>query len=81
MIGPGGVEADASVALPGEFNVANALAAIVALVEGGVEPRCGGGRRRGVRLARQAGLSEWIAARTSPCWSTTPTSPERWRRC
>ena len=36
VIGPGGVEADASVALPGEFNVANALGAIVALVEGGV---------------------------------------------
>ena len=35
VIGPGGVEADASVALPGEFNVANALAAIVALVEAG----------------------------------------------
>ena len=33
VIGPGGVEADASVALPGPFNVANALAAIVALVE------------------------------------------------
>jgi UDP-N-acetylmuramoyl-L-alanyl-D-glutamate--2,6-diaminopimelate ligase len=36
VIGPGGVEADASVALPGGFNVANALAAIVALVEAGV---------------------------------------------
>jgi UDP-N-acetylmuramoyl-L-alanyl-D-glutamate--2,6-diaminopimelate ligase len=36
VIGPGGVEADASVALPGEFNVANALAAIVGLVEAGV---------------------------------------------
>jgi UDP-N-acetylmuramoyl-L-alanyl-D-glutamate--2,6-diaminopimelate ligase len=36
VIGPGGIEADASVALPGEFNVANALAAIVALVETGV---------------------------------------------
>ncbi len=35
VIGPGGVEADAAVALPGEFNVANALAAIVALVEAG----------------------------------------------
>ena len=35
VIGPGGVEADASIALPGEFNVANALAAIVALVEAG----------------------------------------------
>jgi UDP-N-acetylmuramoyl-L-alanyl-D-glutamate--2,6-diaminopimelate ligase len=36
VIGPGGVEADASVALPGPFNVGNALAAIVALVEAGV---------------------------------------------
>jgi UDP-N-acetylmuramoyl-L-alanyl-D-glutamate--2,6-diaminopimelate ligase len=36
VIGPGGVEADASVALPGPFNVANALAAIVAVVEAGV---------------------------------------------
>ena len=37
VIGPGGVEADAAVALPGEFNVANALGAIVALVEAGVD--------------------------------------------
>jgi len=36
VIGPGGVAADAAVALPGDFNVANALAAIVALVESGV---------------------------------------------
>jgi len=36
VIGPGGVEADAAVALPGGFNVANALEAIVALVEAGV---------------------------------------------
>ena len=36
VIGPGGVEADASVALPGPFNVSNALGAIVALVEAGV---------------------------------------------
>ena len=36
VIGPGGVEADASVTLPGSFNVANALGAIVALVEAGV---------------------------------------------
>jgi UDP-N-acetylmuramoyl-L-alanyl-D-glutamate--2,6-diaminopimelate ligase len=34
--GPGGVEADAAIALPGQFNVANALGAIVALVEAGV---------------------------------------------
>jgi UDP-N-acetylmuramoyl-L-alanyl-D-glutamate--2,6-diaminopimelate ligase len=36
VIGPGGVEADGSVAMPGPFNVANALGAIVALVEAGV---------------------------------------------
>jgi len=36
VIGPGGVAADATIALPGDFNVANALAAIVALVEAGV---------------------------------------------
>jgi UDP-N-acetylmuramoyl-L-alanyl-D-glutamate--2,6-diaminopimelate ligase len=36
VIGPGGVVADASVAMPGPFNIANALAAIVALVEAGV---------------------------------------------
>ncbi len=36
VIGPGGVEADGAIALPGQFNVANALGAIVALVEAGV---------------------------------------------
>jgi UDP-N-acetylmuramoyl-L-alanyl-D-glutamate--2,6-diaminopimelate ligase len=36
VIGPGGVEADASISLPGRFNVANALGAVVALVESGV---------------------------------------------
>jgi UDP-N-acetylmuramoyl-L-alanyl-D-glutamate--2,6-diaminopimelate ligase len=36
VIGPGGVEADAAIALPGQFNVANALGAIVALVEAGI---------------------------------------------
>jgi UDP-N-acetylmuramoyl-L-alanyl-D-glutamate--2,6-diaminopimelate ligase len=36
VIGPGGVEADAAAALPGRFNVANALAAIVGLVEAGI---------------------------------------------
>ena len=36
VVGPGGVEADASVTLPGPFNVSNALGAIVALVEAGV---------------------------------------------
>jgi UDP-N-acetylmuramoyl-L-alanyl-D-glutamate--2,6-diaminopimelate ligase len=37
IVGPGGVEADASVALPGLYNVANALGAVVALVEAGVQ--------------------------------------------
>jgi UDP-N-acetylmuramoyl-L-alanyl-D-glutamate--2,6-diaminopimelate ligase len=36
VIGPGGVEADVSVGLAGVFNVANALGALVALVEAGV---------------------------------------------
>ena len=36
VIGPGGVEADVSVGLAGVFNVANALGAVVALVEAGV---------------------------------------------
>jgi UDP-N-acetylmuramoyl-L-alanyl-D-glutamate--2,6-diaminopimelate ligase len=36
VIGPGGVAADGSVSMPGPFNVANALGAIVALVEAGV---------------------------------------------
>jgi UDP-N-acetylmuramoyl-L-alanyl-D-glutamate--2,6-diaminopimelate ligase len=36
VLGPGGVEADAQVALPGPFNVANALGAVATLVEAGV---------------------------------------------
>jgi len=36
VIGPGGVEADVSSGLAGAFNVANALGAVVALVEAGV---------------------------------------------
>ena len=36
VVGPGGIEADAAIQLAGPFNVANALAAIVALVEAGV---------------------------------------------
>jgi UDP-N-acetylmuramoyl-L-alanyl-D-glutamate--2,6-diaminopimelate ligase len=35
ILGPGGVEADASIGLVGSFNVSNALAAVVALVESG----------------------------------------------
>ncbi|NRQ36562.1 UDP-N-acetylmuramoyl-L-alanyl-D-glutamate--2,6-diaminopimelate ligase [Nonomuraea sp. NN258] len=36
VAGPGGVEAEARISLPGPFNVANALGAIVCLVEAGV---------------------------------------------
>ncbi|MFB7669896.1 UDP-N-acetylmuramoyl-L-alanyl-D-glutamate--2,6-diaminopimelate ligase [Kitasatospora purpeofusca] len=36
VLGPGGVEADAAVPLPGPFNVANALAAIVLLATAGL---------------------------------------------
>ncbi|MDF5756858.1 UDP-N-acetylmuramoyl-L-alanyl-D-glutamate--2,6-diaminopimelate ligase [Spongiactinospora sp. TRM90649] len=36
IVGPGGVEADVAVSLPGPFNVANSLGAVVALVEAGV---------------------------------------------
>ena len=36
LVGPGGVEADVSVGLAGVFNVANAVGALVALVEAGV---------------------------------------------
>ena len=36
LIGPGGVEADVSIALAGVFNVANAVGALVALVEAGI---------------------------------------------
>ncbi|MGV9779403.1 UDP-N-acetylmuramoyl-L-alanyl-D-glutamate--2,6-diaminopimelate ligase [Streptosporangium sp. NPDC003464] len=39
VVGPGGVEEDVTVALPGPFNVANALGAIVSLVEAGVPLR------------------------------------------
>ncbi|MCO5996647.1 UDP-N-acetylmuramoyl-L-alanyl-D-glutamate--2,6-diaminopimelate ligase [Actinoallomurus rhizosphaericola] len=36
VVGPGGVEADVRLPLPGPFNVANALGAVVALVESGI---------------------------------------------
>jgi UDP-N-acetylmuramoyl-L-alanyl-D-glutamate--2,6-diaminopimelate ligase len=36
IVGPGGVQADATIALAGVFNVSNALGAVVALVEAGV---------------------------------------------
>ena len=38
LVGPDGLRHDASVQLPGDFNVANAMAAIVTLIAAGVEP-------------------------------------------
>ena len=69
VIGPGGVEADASVTLPGTFNVANALGAIVALVEAGVpleDAVAGVAGCPGVpgRLERVPALSGGLASRT-----------------
>ena len=40
VIGPGGIEAGATIPLVGPFNVANALGAVVALVEAGVGLQC-----------------------------------------
>ncbi|RBQ20342.1 UDP-N-acetylmuramoyl-L-alanyl-D-glutamate--2,6-diaminopimelate ligase [Spongiactinospora rosea] len=51
VVGPGGVEADVTVSLPGPFNVSNTLGAIVALVEAGVPMQAavhGVGSLRGV---------------------------------
>ncbi|MFI6510778.1 UDP-N-acetylmuramoyl-L-alanyl-D-glutamate--2,6-diaminopimelate ligase [Streptosporangium sp. NPDC050855] len=60
VVGPGGVEEAVSINLPGPFNVANALGAIVALVEAGVPLRAavaGVGSLPGVpgRMERVAG--------------------------
>ena len=84
VIGPGGVEADASVTLPGPFNVANALGAIVALVEAGVDLADavdGVASCPGVpgRLQRVPGPAAPPACPTRS--STTRTSRARSRRC
>ncbi len=80
IVGPGGVEADASVALPGPFNVANALGAVVALVEAGCAAGHGGGG--GGRVPGVPGRLERVdAGQDFTVWSTTRTSRERWRRC
>ncbi|MBB2912858.1 UDP-N-acetylmuramoyl-L-alanyl-D-glutamate--2,6-diaminopimelate ligase [Streptosporangium becharense] len=66
VVGPGGVEEAATVALPGPFNVANALGAIVALVEAGVPLRvavAGVGTMTGVpgRMERVPGGDDFTA--------------------
>jgi len=82
VVGPGGVEADASVTLPGPFNVANALGAIVALVEAGIrleDAVAGIAACPGVpgRLERVPGGP---APGRTRSW-TTRTSRARSRRC
>jgi UDP-N-acetylmuramoyl-L-alanyl-D-glutamate--2,6-diaminopimelate ligase len=64
VIGPGGVEADVSIGLAGTFNVANALGALVALVEAGVgleDAVAGVAACPGVpgRLERVSGPAKW----------------------
>ncbi len=75
VVGPGGVEADASVTLPGPFNVANALGAIVALVEAGVDladavqgvATCPGVPGRLQRVPQPAGLTAYgLLGRRAP---------------
>ena len=81
VIGPGGVEADASITLPGPFNVANALAA---------DRRAGRDRRRPRHGRDRRGRLSWRAwparasrqsSTTSPCSSTTRTSQAPSRPC
>ncbi|GAB3717460.1 UDP-N-acetylmuramoyl-L-alanyl-D-glutamate--2,6-diaminopimelate ligase [Nocardiopsis nanhaiensis] len=71
IVGPGGMEAKASVALPGPFNVSNAMAAIVGLVEAGLplETAIAGvavapgvpGRMEQVEASASAGFQDFTA--------------------
>jgi len=38
LVGPDGMRREAAVQLPGDFNVANAMAAVISLVAGGIDP-------------------------------------------
>ncbi len=81
--GPDGLSVDAAVGLPGDFNVANALAAIAAAAEAGFRAdvvaagiaAAGGvpGRLERVSVPRRPGRP--------PSTSTTPTSPTPSRPC
>ena len=64
--------------LPGAFNVANALAAVAACGEAGLDPQASPRASPAVR-AYPDGSSGWTPGRTSPSSSTTPTSRTRWR--
>jgi UDP-N-acetylmuramoyl-L-alanyl-D-glutamate--2,6-diaminopimelate ligase len=79
VVGPGGVEADASVALPGPFNVANALAAIVALVEAGRISPCSSTTRtspaRSGPCSRPCARSRWETSRSCSAVAATGTAP------
>src|ERR1700758_725099 len=83
VVGPGGVEADASVTLPGPFNVANALGAIVALVEGGVDladavegvASCPGVPGRLQRVQLSSGGAAPLTSRATEGREAFPVSP------
>ena len=77
VAGPGGVRVAAGCPLPGDFNVANALAALAGLCLDGVRPRRGGPRDGRRAAAFPAASSGSTTARTSRSSSTTPTSPTR----
>ncbi len=79
IAGPAG-ETPVSTALPGHFNVANALGAFAAATALGVDPERR--PRAWQRPGRRPGASSQLRRdRGSPCWSTTPTPPIRWRTC
>ena len=73
--GPDGLVLEAGVPLPGDFNVANALAAIAGARRGRLRPRRAGRGHRPRVPASPAGWSGSRPARTSWSSSTTPTSP------
>ncbi len=80
-----GTRSPAGVPLPGDFNVANALAAVAACAEVGFDAGAGRGRHRRPVAACPDGSSASTRARTSSWSSTTRTSPTpsrpRWPPC
>src|SRR5262249_477154 len=84
VVGPGGIEADATIPLVGPYNVANALGAVGALVEAGGGPADAGGGaggRPGRARRREAGGPRATAGAAGR-WGTPRTSPPRSRpRC
>ena len=74
VLGPG-VDVEAGVPLPGAFNVSNALAAVAACGEAGLDAAVGGCRRSPPAAGSPAGSSGSRRASRSRWSSTTRTSP------